>query len=642
MRGVLVIPAFRKLWWSLGVSSLGDWIGLLATTALAKQFAGDNYAKANFAIAGIFMLRLLPAVLIGPLAGVIADRFDRRRLMYVGDSLRALLTLSIPFIHECWWLYTATALGEIVTLFWAPAKDATVPNLVPRDRLEAANQVSLLATYGSAPIAAILFSSLALISNALALVLPFFKSNPVDLAFYVDSATGVYSAITIYRLKVIPKSKDRMGERIPSIAQALLDGWKFVGKTPHIRELVVGMFGAFVAGGTIIGLGRTFVGDLGGGNAAYGVLFGAVFAGLALGMGLGPRTVAGFSRRRLFGLALTFAGGSLALLAIIPNLEVVLLITIILGACAGVAWVTGFTMLGLEVKDDVRGRTFAFVQSLTRITLLLVLAVTPGMAAAIGQRTIHLGRVMVHFKGAEVTLLLVGIFAAVVGIISYRQMDGRKEVPLLTKRGMFIAFEGGDGSGKSTQAESLKEWFEERGSTVTLTREPGGTELGAQLRHLLFDRAADDVSPRAEALLFAVDRAEHVYRVIHPALERGEVVISDRYVDSFIAYEEAGRVLSGEDLLRLARWATDALLSDLTVVMDIAPRIGLARCGELDRMESKPIEFHERVRRLFLQFARVEPDRYLVVDADQPVEVVSGVIQNRIAEFLAHAERTGH
>ncbi len=430
MREVLSIPAFRKLWWNLGLSSLGDWLGLLATTALAKQFAGDNYAKANVAIAGVFILRLFPSVLIGPFAGVVADRFDRRRLMYVGDTVRGLLTISIPFVHTYWWLYTAIVLIEIVGLFWGPAKDATVPNLVPRERLEAAYQASLLATYGSAPIAAILFSAMALISNVLATPLPFFKGNPVDLALYIDGLTGFYSAITIYRLKGIPKSKGHVGQKTPNIMGELLGGWKFIGQTPNIRGLVIGMVGAFVAGGTIIGLGRTFVSDLGGGNAAYGVLFGAVFVGMALGMWLGPKTLSGFSRRRLFGLALVFAGGSLAILALIPNLVVALLVTIILGTCAGVAWVSGFTMLGLEVKDEVRGRTFAFVQSLVRITLISVLAVAPVMAATIGRHTLHLGQGIVHYNGAEVTLLLGGIFAAVVGIVSYHQMDDRKGISL--------------------------------------------------------------------------------------------------------------------------------------------------------------------------------------------------------------------
>ncbi|OIQ79037.1 thymidylate kinase [mine drainage metagenome] len=639
MRGVLAIPIFRKLWWNLGVSSLGDWIGLLATTALAKEFAGDNYAKANVAIAGIFMLRLLPSIFIGPIAGVIADRFDRRRVMYIGDVLRALFTFSIPLIHEFWWLYTATAMGEIVTLFWGPAKDATVPNLVPRERLQAANQVSLLAAYGSAPIAAILFSLMAVVSGALASVLPFFKANPVDLAFYIDTATGVYSAITIYRLKAIPKNRGRIGQGAPGITKALLDGWKFIGKTRDIRGLVIGMFGAFVAAGAVIGLGRTFVGDLGGGNAAYGLLFGVLFAGLAVGMGVGPRVLEKFPKQRIFGLAIIFAGGLLALLAVVANLEIALLVTIALGACAGVAWVTGFTLLGSDVADDVRGRTFAFVQSLIRVTLLLVLAMAPALAAAVGQRKFGVGRAVLHFNGSEATLLLGGVFAVVVGVVSYRQMGDGMQAPSGARKGIFIAFEGVDGAGKSTQAAALKTWLEARGHTVILTHEPGGTGFGRQLRRLLSDESTADIAPRAEALLYAADRADHVYEVIRPALDRGEIVISDRYVDSFIAYEEAGRVLSDEDLLLLVRWASEALVPNLTVVLDISPTIGLGRCGELDRMERKPIEFHERVRRSFRQMAHVQPNRYLIVDANQPEEVVTEIIRKRFEEFLANAEK---
>lgn len=430
LRAVLAIPAFRKLWWNLSLSSLGDWLGLLATTALAKQFAGENYAKANVAIAGVFIMRLLPSVLIGPFAGVLADRFDRRKLMYLGDTVRALLTISIPFVHTYWWLYTAIVLIEVVGLFWGPAKDATVPNLVPRERLEAAYQASLIGTYGSAPIAALLFSLMAIMSNALATPFPFFKGNPVDLALYIDGLTGFYSAVTIYRLKEIPKKKGYGGKKSPNIMGELLDGWKFIGKTPIIRGLVIGMVGAFVAGGTIIGLGRTFVSDLGGGNAGYGVLFGTVFLGMALGMWLGPKTLASFSQGRLFGLALIFAGVSLALLALIPNLILALLMTVILGACAGIAWVSGFTMLGLEVKDEVRGRTFSFVQSLVRITLISVLAVAPLSAAAIGRHTLHFSSVLLHYNGAEVTLLLGGIFASGVGLVSYHQLDDRKGVSL--------------------------------------------------------------------------------------------------------------------------------------------------------------------------------------------------------------------
>lgn len=201
--------------------------------------------------------------------------------------------------------------------------------------------------------------------------------------------------------------------------------------------------------------------------------------------------------------------------------------------------------------------------------------------------------------------------------------------------GVCIAFEGGEGSGKSTQTRILKSWFEEKGHTVVLTRQPEGTELGKQLRHILLDLSVKEVALKTEALLFAADRSEHMHEVIHPALKRGEVVICDRYVDSFIAYENGGRQLPSEEVLRISRWATDSLKADLTVLLDIAPKAGLARRGELDRMESQPMEFHERVRASFLDLAAEEPDRYLVVDAEQARDEISSIIRRRCAVFLS-------
>ena len=150
-RGVLAIPAFRKLWNSMVFSSLGDWLGLLATTALAQQLSDGSYTTANYAIAGVFIARLLPAVFLGPIAGVIADRLDRRKLMVAADILRTALYISIPIVRTYLWLYIAMILVECLTLFWSPAKEATVPNMVPKNKLESANQVSLLAAYGTAP-----------------------------------------------------------------------------------------------------------------------------------------------------------------------------------------------------------------------------------------------------------------------------------------------------------------------------------------------------------------------------------------------------------------------------------------------------------------------------------------------------------
>lgn len=656
--GVLRIAAFRQLWTALSLSSLGDWLGLLALTALAPRLASGGYAAANLAVAGVFILRLAPAVVVGPIAGVIADRLDRRMTMVICDVARFALFLSIPFVGTLWWLYTATLLIEVASLLWIPAKEATVPNLVPRERLEAANQLSLFTTYGSAPVAAAVFAGLALLSGIIDNPLP--GLDQVDLALYVNAATFLVSALTILRLPGIPAPvRGADGRPDQGVFATLVEGWRFVGKTPLVRGLVVGMLGAFAAGGAVIGLARTFVTDLGGGDPGYGLLFGTVFLGLAAGMFLGPRLLPNFSRRRLFGLAITVAGLALALLAVIPHMVVAVLVTLVLGAFAGVAWVTGYTLLGLEVADELRGRTFAFVQTMVRVVLVLVLATAPLVAAAFGQHQIVVTDALsLTYNGAAITFLVAGLLAAGLGVLSYRHLDDRRGVPLRAdlvaafhtdpvgvrggrhRTGFFIALEGGEGAGKSTQARRLAAWLEARGHDVVVTHEPGGTEVGRRLRSVLLDLPPEagtgqvGLSARAEALLFAADRAEHVSRVIAPALALGHVVITDRYVDSSVAYQGAGRNLGTGEIGKLSRWATDGLVPDVTVLLDLPPADGLSRVQTPDRLESEPLDFHERVREHFHQIAARGGSRYLVVDATLAAEEISDLVQARVAPLL--------
>jgi dTMP kinase len=199
--------------------------------------------------------------------------------------------------------------------------------------------------------------------------------------------------------------------------------------------------------------------------------------------------------------------------------------------------------------------------------------------------------------------------------------------------GLFISFEGGEGSGKSTQSKLLKEWFENEGKSVVLSREPGGTDLGKNLRKILLDNDTGDISPRSEALLYAADRAHHVYSLIRPALERGDVVITDRYFDSSIAYQGAGRILSPNEVARINRWATESLFPTLTIILDQPADIGLSRIKSADRLESESIDFHNRVRQEFLQLAAVDPERYLVIDARKPVIEIHQEITSRIIEI---------
>jgi dTMP kinase len=648
--GVLSIRPFRKIFGAVAFSSFGDWLGLLATTALAQELASGNYATANFAIAGIFIARLLPSVFLGPIAGVIADRFDRKKVMVIGDIIRAGLFFSIPIVGTYLWLYIATILVECVTLFWVPAKEATVPNLVPKHKLENVSQMNLLAAYGTAPIAAALFSVLSILFTAISAAFSLQGSSAVDLALYINALSFVFSAFTVATLN-IPRDHLEKKANQPSFFGSLFDGAKFVTSSKVIRGLIVGMLGAFIAAGAVIGLARTFVGDLQAGDAAYGVLFGAVFTGLALGIALGPKIFAQFSRRRLFGVSLTIAGALLILLSLIQNLVLAILAVVILGAFSGISWVTGLTMVGVEVSDELRGRVYSFMQSLIRISLVAVLAIAPLAAAAIGEHTFLFGDVSLTYNGAAFAMFGGGIIATLVGVISYHQMKDRPGVSLWSDisnafrgelksitnsstNGIFIAFEGGEGSGKSTQAEKLKVWFEDNGKKVILTREPGGTTLGKDLRKILLDNATGQISPRAEALLYAADRAHHVFSTIRPALDRGEVVITDRYFDSSIAYQGAGRILASHEVARISRWATESLYPTLTIILDQPAEIGLNRIKEADRLESESIDFHNRVRQEYLQLAALDPERYLVVDARKPIEQIHQEITSRVSTLI--------
>ena len=202
----------------------------------------------------------------------------------------------------------------------------------------------------------------------------------------------------------------------------------------------------------------------------------------------------------------------------------------------------------------------------------------------------------------------------------------------MAARGMFITFEGGDGSGKSTQIQSVRDWFESRGREVIVTREPGGTELGTEIRRLV-QNGPEDVDARTEALLYAADRAYHVATVIGPALERGAVVLGDRYIDSSLAYQGAARSLGVDEIASLSAWATQGLYPSLTFLLDLPPEVGARRRTDApDRMERESMDFHERVRHQYLRLADAEPDRIVVIDAVGTVDEVFSEIRGVLVE----------
>ena len=629
--GVLSIRPFRRLWIALSLSSLGDWLSIVALTVLAATLAGKRghtsvigaTAAQNAAVSGVWIATLLPALLLGPVAGAIADRLNRRMTMITGDVIRGVLFLSIPIFPNLTWIYIAKFLAGCASLFWNPATAATIPNLVPKDKLEQANQLSLLTTYGTAPIAAGLFSVLALISVPLSHALPVLNPNKVNLALYINAATYGVSALTVFFLREIrnPRASERISQ--PSVAKSIWEGWRFLQQTPVLRALALGMVGAFAAAGVVVGLGYVYITDtLHGGSAGWGLVFSAMFVGLALGMLVGTR-LRDFSLRRLFGLSIAVAAVPLALIALVPNLALVTLFVVLLGALAGIAYATGNTIVGLEVDDELRGRAFAFFQSTIQVILFLVIAVSGVVASGFtklisditGSGNVQIGQIVYHSAGQNVVLLLAATVAAACGVSAYQKMDDRKGVPLrqdlirairgepmfsvaepspacrappaagavAPRRGLLLALEGGEGAGKTTQATLLSIWLRDQGYDVVTTQEPGGTKVGMRMRAMLLDTAHAGLDPRAETLMYAADRAEHVRSVIRPGLDRGAIVVTDRYVDSSLAYQGAGRCLPLGEVTRINRWATGGLTPDLTILLDLPPAAGLHRRARIRR-----------------------------------------------------------
>ncbi|HEX8632400.1 MAG TPA: dTMP kinase, partial [Catenuloplanes sp.] len=599
------IRPFRRLWMVLGVASLGDWLGLLATSVFASAQVEGSALK-GLAFGSVIAVRLLPALVLGPIAGVLADRFDRRYTMVICDLIRFVLFASIPLVAlfgasgpvTVGWATIATFLIETVTLIWIPAKEAAVPNLIPRARLEISNQLTLITTYGITPVVAALSLAVAdALIKSRAVPDPPDWAQPAQLALYFNSLSRLAIALVVFfGIKEIGgRRHGRDGEADQSMLRQFIDGWKYVGQTPLVRGLVLGILGAFAGGGMVIGTATFFTQSVGAGDAGFFLLFGAIFVGLGAGIALGPMIVKDLSRRRWFGMSIVLASGSVIFLSTAFHLIMAIVGALLVGAGAGMAFLAGTTLLGGEVGDDVRGRVFAVVQTGTRVVLMLAISISSVLAGLGGSWELSLGVFAVPVSTTRVLLLGAGVVGVLTAFSAFRQMDDKPGVPVLAdlwsslrgrplsaaepfnRHGIFVVFEGGEGAGKSTQVTRLAEALRAQQRDVEVTREPGATPVGARIRSLVLDGATREEapSPRAEALLYAADRAHHVAAVVRPALARGAVVISDRYVDSSLAYQGAGRTLPVEEISWLSSWATGGLKPDLVVLLDVDPTVGL-------------------------------------------------------------------
>lgn len=429
MRAVLAIPAFRRLWGVTAVCAVGDWLSLLALSALATQLA-DGYAASSFALGGVVATKLLPSMLLGPLAGTLADKLDRRRVMVTCDVLRSGLFLSIPLVGSLAWMFVAIFLIEICTMFWIPAKDASIPNLLHRrDQIETANQLSLVMTYGLAVLtASALFS---LLSAGPALGHPELLPGPTESAYVALTLNGLgYAAVAIMVATRIPEISGRAvtgAATSPGLVAMLREGFAFVGGMPLVRGLVTGIVGAFAAAGAVVACARLYATSLGGGDAAYGLLFAAMFTGVGLGMATAPWAAARVRHQRLFGQAIVGAGLALLPVALAPHLAVALVTVALVGCGAGIAFLTGLTIIGAQVADSHRGRTIAFVQSIVRIDLFASMAAVPVLVGLVGRHSVTLLGEPVTVDGTRLVLFGAGLVAAAVGLVAYRQMDDRRD-----------------------------------------------------------------------------------------------------------------------------------------------------------------------------------------------------------------------
>lgn len=634
VRSVLAIPAFRRLWLVTAGSATGEWLSLLALSALATQLA-SGYQAQSFALGGVVATKLLPALLLGPLAGALADKFDRRHVMVVCDVLRFGLFVSIPLVGSLVWLFVAVFLIEICAMFWTPAKDAAVPNLLRRpDQVETANQLALVVTYGVAVLVATgLFTVLSRTGSVLGGDEG--ETTTLHIALAITGLAYLVMAITVWF--GIPEISGRSGGRrevAPGVVALLRDGATFVVSTPLIRGLVAGIIGAFAAGGTVVGSGTLYAASLGGGNAAYGLLFGAVFVGLALGMGAAPSMARRIPHNRLFGAAIVAAGVALVLVAVAPHLMVAIAAVGLVGGFAGIAFLTGLTIIGSEVADEIRGRIVAFVQSIVRLTLLGSMALVPLLVGVVSTQRVELLGKSFLIDGTRIVMLVGGVVAAAVGMLAYRQMDDRRTEPMLTDllaalrrgdprtgSGLLIAVEGAAADETTEQAAQLARRLRTAGHTVVEPDDEGRDRE----RWSAAIREASLGGARAQALAAAAVRADLVERVVRPALAQGAVVVVDRFVVSpLVQFGVAAHGVDPSELDSLVLWATGRLRPDVSVLLDRAAPSPVGPPGEE----------HLRVQRLLTRMAAAEPHHYVVVEAEGTADEVAERVLAGVAPML--------
>jgi dTMP kinase len=636
LKDLITGAGFGRLLGAQTVSSFGDWVGFIAVATLVAEKGGSGGAE--YAVAGVMVARMLPAILFGPLAGAFVDRFNRKTLMITADIARGTMYGLMPFLGPLWAIFALSFAIECFSLLWTPARDASLPNLVPRRQLANANSLGLLTTYGTLPLGGIVFAFFAGIAV-----------RPEAFALWLDAGTFALSAFLVSGIAIPSPAPQRFQRfELAKVGREIWDGVRFLREDSLASSMTLGIVAAFGAVGAVLALGPVFAKQaLDAGKGGWGILVTAFGIGMAVGMAAANKIVEWVEREVVFVWSIIAASATLFILAVIPRIGVGAGVTVVLGTFCGSAWVNGYTLLQENVTDEFRGRTFGSLTVLSRFALFLSLSLFPLLAGLVGDHAITIGTRTIDLDGTRFALMVAGVGAILAGVVTrrgLRRFRVSKPQPLAlvpklkraSSNGVFVAFEGVEGSGKGTQIRLAKEWLESEDVPVLVTREPGGTNVGETIREVLLDHETGRIEPRTEALLFAAARAQHVATVIRPALAEGKVVICDRYIDSSLAYQGSARGVGEQDVLTLNVWATQGLFPDLVILLNLEPEAGLMRSlEEPDRIEMEGGDFHAKVSDAYLRIAEEHPERIVVIDADATPEIV----HDRVVEALQRVLR---
>jgi dTMP kinase len=425
---------FFRLWLTQVVSATGDWLGFVAIAALATRVGAGSPAAA---VGVVMSARLVPGFFLSPVAGVLVDRWDRKRVMVTCDVGRAVVLVLLPFVDSVAGLVLASLVLEVLTLMWAPAKEASVPHLVPTNHLTTANSLSLVAAYGTIPLAGAMFSILAKVAEWLGHIeaLHRLRLDQTGLAFYVDGVTFLISAVMISTLALPHRRNDGEveGKKVAfgRAVQEIKEGWRFIFINPVVRAVNVGLACGLIGGAMVVPLGPVFSQQVvGAGDAGFGLFIFALGMGVAAGVVTLSALQARIPKLRVFTVSVFVAGASLGLAASMSTLLPAAFLVGVLGVCAGSVYVLGFTLLHEHVADELRGRIFSALYTLVRFCVLLAFAVGPFLSELLGRLSDDLvdGRVRVlglevAVPGVRLTLWMASLIifgAGVLAVLSLR------------------------------------------------------------------------------------------------------------------------------------------------------------------------------------------------------------------------------